>query len=83
MKIFKHSGHNAYEFTKKLVVIKNKDKIKFRFKGHGFANFRFIIHPCRNFQYFHWLIRTPIFYWEKNNGGFEIGLPNLYLWVIR
>lgn len=26
------------------------------------------------------LVRLPFLYWEKTNGGWEFGLPNLYLW---
>jgi hypothetical protein len=25
-------------------------------------------------------IRLPFFYWDKYNDGWEIGLPNFYLW---
>lgn len=31
----------------------------------------------RNLRVF---IRLPFFYWEKHNCGWEIGLPNFYLW---
>jgi hypothetical protein len=29
-----------------------------------------------------WIIRAPFFWLSRNNGGWEIGTPNLYLWVI-
>jgi len=86
MQVFKHEGHNAYQLiTNKVVIIKNKDrnKVKFWFGGLRFANFKFSIRPHKQWQYFHWLIRTPVFYWERHNCGFKIGLPNLYLWVIK
>ena len=25
-------------------------------------------------------VRIPFLYWHKTNGGWEFGLPNLYLW---
>lgn len=91
MRVFRHKFHIVYELSKKLVIIKKLDKIKFWFpKEHrppetkcGLVNIKFIVHPHKQFKYFHWLIRLPFFYWEKNNGGFKIGLPNLYLWNIR
>jgi hypothetical protein len=90
LQIFRHKGHTVYQINKKLVIIKQHDKVKFYFpkagliKGlKGLCNIRFIIHPNRSWQYFHWLIRLPGFYWEKNNGGFWIGTNSLYLWSIK
>lgn len=90
MKIFRHKGHTVYNFSKKVCIIKQIDKVRFYFpeagliKGlKGLVNLRFKVYPHREFKYFHWLIRTPIFYWDKDNGGHKIGLPNLYLWLIR
>ena len=86
MQIFKDKGsHTTYALTKKIVLIKNEKchKVKFYFKGHGFANFRFNIRPCKNYQYFHWFIRLPFFLFEKDNGGYKIGNSSCYLWFIR
>lgn len=80
-------GHSVYAITKKKIFIKKTEsKVQFFFKVKGkikILNFKFSIRPHRQWKYFHWLIRFPFFYWEKNNGGFEIGLPNFYLWVIK
>ncbi len=93
MRVFKHEGHNAYEINKRLVVIKKKgkNKIKFFFPDaikhvgllKSIVNFKFYISPHKELRYWHWLIRLPLFYWSKSNGGFEIGFPNLYLRIIR
>jgi len=80
MRIYKYKGsHTAYAITKKLVIIKNEkqNEIKFYFKGHGIANFKFYI---RNKMI---LIRFPFFLFEKNNGGYKIGNSNCYLWIIK
>ena len=68
MVIFKHKGHIVYQIHKKLVVIKNIDKVRFYFpkagliKGlRGLCNIRFSIKPHKQWQYFHWLIRLPGF----------------------
>jgi hypothetical protein len=85
MKVFRHKRHNAYQITKKLVIVKyNKgSKIKFYFKGRGFSNLKFSLYPHKEWRYFHWLIRLPFLYFQKNNGGYEIGFPNCYLWIIK
>ena len=84
MKIFRHEGHNAYQLINgKLVAIKRKNKIKFWFRGIGFKNLKFTVSPHRQLRYWYWLIRLPFFYWQRDNGGVQIGLPNFYLWVIR
>jgi len=74
--VFKHKGHTVYQINKKVVIIKELNKIKFYFKGIGFANLRF---KLGKFIF----IRLPFFYLEKNNGGISFGLPNFYLWIIR
>jgi hypothetical protein len=76
---FEHKGHIAYELRKGFVVIKHKigNKIAWQRNGIRLINAKFIIK--RGF----WLIRLPFFYFHKNNCGFEIGLPNLFLWIIR
>ena len=81
MKIFKHEGHIAYEVLRnKIVIMKriNNNKIKFYYKNCGFVNFKFRIAHFGKFI----KIRCPIFYFNKNNGGFQIGLPNIYIWFI-
>jgi hypothetical protein len=90
MRVFKHKEHTVYEINKRLTIIKKHDKVKFYFpqtgliKGlKGLCNIRFKIYPNRFWQYFHWFIRLPGFYWEKNNGGFMIGFNNFYLWSIK
>ncbi|AJA41436.1 hypothetical protein AXJ14_gp117 [Geobacillus virus E3] len=83
MKVYKHKSHNAYQLRKKLVLIKNHQKIKFWNKGKVLPNFRFNIKPHKQLKYFHWLIQMPFLYFERNNGGLKIGLPNLYLWIIK
>lgn len=90
MQMFRHKGHTVYEINKKLVIVKVHDKIRFYFPGYGIKkglkglrNLRFRMYPSRFWQYFHWLIRLPGFYWEKNNGGFKIGTNRLYLWSIK
>jgi hypothetical protein len=90
MRVFKNKENTVYEFNKKLVVIKEHSRVKFYFpkngliKGlKGLCNIRFCIYPHHAWQYFHWLIRFPGFYWEKNNGGFSIGCNSLFLWSIR
>lgn len=93
MKVFKHEGHIAYEISKRFVVMRyiGDGKVKFHFpeakrvKGTrtGFVNIKFWIHLNKQLKYWSWIIRLPFFYWVKDNGGFQIGLPNLYLWGIR
>jgi len=90
MQIFRHEGQTVYELKKNLVIIKNHNKTRFYFpkagliKGlKGLCNIRFIIRPNKTWQYFHWLIRLPFFYCEKNNGGFWIGTNGMYLWSIK
>lgn len=81
MQVFKHKRHIAYQILKnKVVAIRYIDdgKIRFYFKGHGFANFKFRIAHLGKFI----TIRCPIFYFNRDNGGFHIGLPNLYIWFI-
>ena len=83
MKIFRHEGHNAYQLINgKLVVIKRKNKVKFWFKGIGFKNLKFTVSPHGQLRHWHWLVRLPFFYWQRDNGGVRIGMPNFYLWVI-
>lgn len=83
MRVFRHKGHNVYCITKNINIVKKKDKIKFWFGKLRFANFKLFIYPNRQWRYFHWLIMFPFFYWQKTNGGFQIGLPNMYLWRIK
>jgi hypothetical protein len=91
MKIFRHKSHIVYELCKKLVIVRELEKVQFWFptayrpKGakNGFVNVRFYVRPHKQFRYFHWFIRLPFLYWEKGNGGFKFGLPSLYLWKIR
>lgn len=92
MNVFKHDGHTAYSFKRgKFVLMQyTKDKVRFYFPKAGIVNglkglknIKFRIKPHREFRYWHWTFRLPFFYWNKDNGGFKIGLPNLYLWVIR
>lgn len=73
---YEHTGHIAYKIKDSVIVVKNKDKIKFY--SHGkFFNFKFYIK-----KYFT-LIRLPFFYFHKNNTGIEIGLPNFYVLFIN
>ena len=55
---------------------------------YKFCNFRFNFHrydtnkpmSMKNLRCF---VRLPFLYWHKTNGGWEFGLPNLYLWWHR
>jgi hypothetical protein len=81
MKVFKHKSHTAYEIRPwkvkehGIVLIRetgNKKSIKTLFHNWKlYINKRF------------WIIRAPFFYFERNNGGIQIGIPNFYLWVIQ
>ena len=81
MQIFKHTGHIAYVLRKNLVIIKYLNhKIQWFAKIKGkpvLVNFKFIV--SKGFI----LIRLPFFYFNEYNSGIEVGLPNLYLWVIK
>lgn len=81
--VFKHKGHIAYQITEKLVIIKHLDKIKFWFPKRGIVNIKFHIYPHAEWKYWHWLIWLPFLCFEKDNGGYKIGFPNLYLWIIK
>lgn len=83
-KVFTHKTHTVYEIrnwsaNKKGIVIikKTGDKINLKSLLH-FWKFHIRIYKNNWFA----IIRTPFFMFEKNNGGFEIGHPNCYLWVI-
>ena len=84
IKAYKHETHTAYEIrkwsaNKKGIVIIKHTGCKYNFKSL-LLFWKFRIFTSKN----NWfaIIRTPIFMFEKFNGGFEIGHPNLYLWVI-
>lgn len=92
MKIKSNSdGSKWLEIKKNLLLFKPYNRtqvICWKAKGKlKFCNFRFKIYKFRkeermsprNLRCF---IRLPFFYWHKHNGGWEIGLPNLYLWYI-
>ena len=93
MRAFKHKEHNVYSISKNAVIIRRKvgGRIKFFFpkavKRYGLIgsvkNFKLYIRPHKEWRFWYWLIRFPFFYWARHNGGFEIGFPNLYLWIIR
>ena len=43
-------------------------------------NWRFNVTKCR--PCWHWMIRFPFFQFIRDNCGFEVGTPNLFLWKI-
>lgn len=79
MNIYKHKSHTVYELSNKLLFFKNHKKMTFWHEGRLVKNHRFIIKPHRQWRYFHWFIRQPFLYFERNNGGVYIGTPNKYL----
>nr|DAL87903.1 MAG TPA: hypothetical protein [Caudoviricetes sp.] len=84
MKKFVHKSHTAIQLIKnRAVIIKNHDKIQMFHRYSRFANWRFLIYPNRKWSYFHWLIRLPFLYFERDGGGLYIGTPNSFLWLIR
>lgn len=83
MKKFVHESHTAIELLKRKIVIINHDKIQMFNRRVKFANWRFLIQPNKRWLYFHWFIRLPFFYFEKDNVSIKIGTPNSYLWLIK
>lgn len=87
-------GSKWINFTKALLLWKvpQTSKVKFVFwkasgvkKIYGLRNCRFRVYrydksKAPTFKNLRFLIRCPIFYWHKTNGGWKFGLPNLYLW---
>lgn len=54
-------------------------------KFYGLRNCRFhfykgVTHKPMSIKNLRVFIRLPFLYWEKNNCGWEFGLPNFYLW---
>ncbi len=83
MNIYRHANHTVYSLKKNITFMKEHDKMIFLHKGKLIPNFRFKIYPHKEWKYFHWFIRQPYFYFERNNGGIRIGTPNKYLWFIK
>lgn len=87
MKKFKHDTHTAWELRPwkaekpGLVIIRNTGDKMTIFDRWNWRNFRFRV--WRSKPRWHWLIRTPHFYLCRDNGGLEVGHPNLYFWWIR
>lgn len=88
MKKFVHSTHTVYAFRdwtlKKsgiVLVLNTGNRILARDMWNP-CNWRLRVYPGR-LNPWHWFIRLPFFYLNRNNTGFEIGHPNLYLWVIH
>lgn len=88
MNVFRHSTYTAYEIRpwkirqRGIVIIRetgNRINARSLWNVH---NWRFIVKPSR-FNRWHWLIRFPFFYFERNNVDIKIGYPNLYLWIIQ
>ncbi|HAM79594.1 MAG TPA: hypothetical protein DCO80_02140 [Ornithinibacillus sp.] len=83
MEIYRHKGHTVYRFARRLLMFKNHSKMMFWHKGKLVRNHRFIIKPHKQWRYFHWFIRQPFFYFERNNGGIYLGTPNRYFLLQR
>nr|DAE10376.1 MAG TPA: hypothetical protein [Siphoviridae sp. ctwrX9] len=83
MDVYKHEGHTVYRFAKKFLLFKIHRKMMFWHKGKLVKNHRFIIKPNKQWRYFHWFIRQPFFYFERNNGGIYLGAPNRYFLLQR
>ncbi|KWW17934.1 hypothetical protein AS888_20695 [Peribacillus simplex] len=81
MDIYKHKGHTVYKLAKKILFFKQHEKVMFWHEGKVVKNHRFSIRPNRKWCYFHWFIRQPYFYFERNNGGLYIGTPNKYFHI--
>jgi hypothetical protein len=79
MDVYKHKHHTVYKLSKRITLFKQHNKAIFWFKGKPVKNFRFKIHPHKQWRYFHWLIRQPYFYFAKDNCGIYIGTPNKYI----
>lgn len=90
MKIKSNSdGSKWIEITDTLLLFKPYSKTKvihWELPGkHKFTNVRFKFYKydtnkpmsVKNLRCF---VRIPFLYWHKTNGGWEFGLPNLYLW---
>jgi hypothetical protein len=78
MDIYRHKEHTVYKLSKKILFFIQHTKVMFWHKGKIVKNHRFIIKPNKQWKYFHWFIRLPFFYFERNNGGVQIGTPNKY-----
>ncbi|MEW4152151.1 hypothetical protein Q0N88_18660 [Bacillus thuringiensis] len=79
MDAFRHKDHTVYRLTKNILFFKQHSKVMFWHRGKIVNNHRFKISPHKQWQFFHWFIRLPFFYFERNNGGLYIGTPNKYI----
>ncbi len=87
-------GSKWIQITKTLFLWRTYPRARIKFicwkvpglkKFYGLKNCRFCIHKgysykpmsLKNLRVF---IRLPFFYWDKSNNGWELGLPNLFLW---
>jgi hypothetical protein len=96
MKLIKTNRDNSkwIEITKALLLFRPYKRARVHFifwkskgltKFYGFKNCRFSIWKYANYKPMNIknlrvFIRLPFFYWNKDNSGWEFGLPNFYLW---
>lgn len=90
MQIFRHETHTVYVLrdyrnkkrdgyqTGVTLIHQTGRRMCARALWHP-KNLLFYVQPGK--LRWHWMIRLPFFWYERNNCGFEIGHPNLYLWV--
>jgi hypothetical protein len=78
MDVYKHKYHTVYKLSRRAFLFKQHNKAVFWHKGKLIKNFRFQIKPHKQWRYYHWFIRQPYFYFEKNNRGIYLGTPNKY-----
>ena len=86
IRIFKHKTHTVcqirpYSEMKPGIVVIHNTTSRLSFKTLLKSRRKFLIHMAKNCLFIH--IMLPCFYLDKNVGGIKIGLPNLYLWVIK
>lgn len=78
MDIYRHKEYTVYRLSKKIFFFKHNSKVIFWHKGKLIKNHRFSVRPHKQWRYFHWFIRQPYFYFERNNSGVYLGTPNKY-----